>query len=128
MKLGSIILAGTACALALAVPAGAQQAQPTGALLRGTNCAQFLDALDVAAAPARAGDQKVSPEEVEAASDAQDELIITLFWVHGYQSGKTGQPAMLDQQWMARTVARMTEICSASGNAELPISEAVKQL
>lgn len=125
MKLGSIIVAGAIGALA--VQAGAQGSQADAATLRGTNCAQFLDAVEVAAVAARAGD-KATAEDIEAASDAQDELIITLFWVHGYQSGKTGTPAVLDQQWMARTVARMTEICTAKGNAELPISEAVKLL
>lgn len=125
MKLGTIIVAGAIGALA--VQAGAQDSQANPATLRGTNCEQFLDAVEVAAVAARAGD-KATAEEIEAASDAQDELIITLFWIHGYQSGKTGNPSMLDQQWMARTVGRMTEICSAKGNAELPISEAVKQL
>lgn len=125
MKLGSLIVAGAIGALA--VQAGAQDSPANPTTLRGTNCEQFLDAVEVAALAARAGD-KATADEIEAASDAQDELIITLFWIHGYQSGKTGNPSLLDQQWMARTVGRMTEICSAKGNAELPISEAVKQL
>ncbi len=125
MKLGSLIVAGAIGALA--VQAGAQDSQANPPTLRGTNCEQFLDAVEVAAVAARAGD-KATADEIEAASDAQDELIITLFWIHGYQSGKTGNPSLLDQQWMARTVARMTEICSAKGNTEMPISEAVKQL
>ncbi len=125
MKLGSIIVAGVIGALA--VQAGAQESQTNATTLRGTNCAQFLDAIEVAAIAVRAGD-KATAEDIDAAADAQDELIITLFWVHGYQSGKTGTLAQLDQQWMARTVARMTEICTAEGNSELPISEAVKQL
>jgi hypothetical protein len=115
-------------ALALAGPVGAQEAQANASALRGTNCAQFMESVEMATASSRAGGKQLSGEELEAATEAQDELIITLFWVHGYQAGKSGQAAVLDQQWMARTVARMGEICTAKGNEKLPISEAVKLL
>lgn len=126
LKASTWSAAGAALLLGAAVHAESPPA--AGAVLRGTNCAQFMDAVDTAAGPSRAGDRKLSPEDQEAAADAQDELVITLFWVHGYQTGKTGIAAQLDQQWMAKTVARMTQVCSAKGNEKLPISEAVKQL
>lgn len=127
MKFTNLMLAAAGAA-SLAATAGAQNAPAASATLRGTNCGQFLDAVDTAAMPARSGNEKLSNEDLEAAADAQDELVITLFWVHGYQAGKSGTAAQLDQQWMAKTVGRMSQICSAKGNEKLPISEAVKQL
>jgi hypothetical protein len=117
-----------ASALLLASPAIAQEAGAGSTTLRGTNCEQFLDAVKTAAAPANADGAQLSAEDLEAAEDAQDEVIITLFWIHGYQTGKTGKAVLLDQQWMAGTVKRMADICTTKGNETLPISEAVKQL
>jgi hypothetical protein len=128
MRLGEFIACVAAAVVALSAPASAQEPGAGAASLRGTNCAQFIDAVATATAPARSDGKAASSEELDAATEAQDELIITLFWVHGYQAGKTGHASLLDQQWMARTVARMGEICSVKGNEKLPISEAVKQL
>lgn len=122
------MLSVAAGALALTGSVSAQGSEAGASSLRGTNCAQFLDAVEAATASSRSDGKALSSAELDAETEAQDELVITLFWVHGYQAGKTGQAAVLDQQWMARTVARMGEICSAKGNEKLPISEAVKQL
>ncbi|MEE4316955.1 MAG: HdeA/HdeB family chaperone [Erythrobacter sp.] len=128
MNMSTLLSYSTASLLLLASPAIAQQASTGSTALRGTNCEQFLDAVQIAAAPSAAGGTQLSAEDLEAAEDAQDEVIITLFWIHGYQTGKTGQAVLLDQQWMAGTVKKMADICTAKGNETLPISEAVKQL
>lgn len=128
MKFGKFIACAATAMVALFTPASAQEPDAGAASLRGTNCAQFMDAVVTATMPAPTDGKAASAEELDAATEAQDELIVTLFWVHGYQAGKTGQAALLDQQWMAQTVARLGEICSAKGNEKLPISEAVKQL
>jgi len=128
MKISERLIGFAAGTLLLTPTAYARDAGTGPVALRGTNCWQFLEAVEMAAAPSKAGDKALPAEEMEAAADAQDELIITLFWVHGYQTGKAGTAAMLDQSWMAGTVSRMVEICGADGNGELAISEAVKQL
>jgi hypothetical protein len=128
MNLYTLLSGSVVSALLLATAAGAQEPSTGSTAMRGTNCGQFLESVEVAAAPASPGGAKLSAADLEAANDAQDEVIITLFWIHGYQSGKAGAAAVLDQQWIAGTVKKIAEICRAKGNAGLPISEAVKQL
>lgn len=112
----------SAVLLAVSLPSMAF-AQQSGNGLSGSDCKQFLQAVEVAA------EQNAKTEiQKRAAQAAQDEIIITVFWVHGYLTGKTGQSPTLDSAWIAGTVNRLSAICTTDGLSRMSIAEAAKQL
>lgn len=110
----------TTASLLLAAGVHAAPAQEEFA---GTNCGQFLETVELAA------DQK--PEagaHADAVEAARDEVIITMFWVHGYATAKAGKPPRLDKAWISDRVEKLATICKAKGAANMPISQAVAKL
>lgn len=117
-------IAAISLAAFCSVAAWAASAPPSGSSqsdgqfeLKGATCSQFLRAVEAA-----------SEADGEAAASAQDELVITLFWIHGFVSGKSGTPPKLDSKWMSTTVTRLNQVCKGKAAADKPISVAVLEL
>ncbi|MCU0890669.1 MAG: hypothetical protein MUE77_02740 [Sandarakinorhabdus sp.] len=128
MKHLSIILAGGAAIALTACSSPAEQSAPAPAAVAaaaepsGTNvpkpaptdnlmkisCADFLETAKVA----------VDTGNAQAAAAAQDELANDLTWLHGYLfATRKGDIAVLSQDWMKATVARVHARCSAARDA-----------
>jgi hypothetical protein len=91
--------------------------------LTGTTCSQFLETAEIA------GMKSPAPgAQSRAVEAARDELIITMFWVHGFETAKAGTQPQLDQAWLQDRISRLARICKAKGAATLPIAAAVAKL
>lgn len=91
--------------------------------LTGTTCSQFLETAEIA------GMKSPAPgAQARAVEAARDELIITMFWVHGYETAKTGRQPQLDQAWLQDRITRLARVCKAKGAATMPISAAAAKL
>jgi hypothetical protein len=102
--------------------ASANAATQTGEL-SGTTCTQFLETAEIA------GLKSPAPgAESRAVEAARDELIITMFWVHGFETAKTGTPPRLDQAWLQDRVGKLARVCKAKGAGSMSIASAVAKL
>lgn len=103
--------------------AGGANAAPPPAEMAGTTCGQFLGLV------ATAAEQSPAPgAHASAVEAARDELIITMFWVHGFATAKAGTPPRLDKVWISNQVEKLAGICKAKGATKLPIAQAVALL
>lgn len=116
MRVGAFLV------VAALMTTGAQAASPAPGLT-GTDCSQFLDSAEMAAVK-----KPVPGAQTRAVEAARDELIITMFWVHGFETAKTGTLSKLDQTWLQDRITRLARICKAKGAASMPISAAVAKL
>lgn len=89
--------------------------------LLDTNCTQFTRML-------RNAQPGTTPEEKVVANSAQEELIVTMFWVHGYVSGRAGTPPALNRTWLTENTRKLADKCSASGAGKMRIIDAAKGL
>jgi hypothetical protein len=103
--------------------AAAAHAAPEQGEMAGTNCGQFLGIVEMAAEKNPAPGAHASAVEA-----ARDELIITMFWVHGFATGKAGTPPRLDKAWISNRIEKLAGICKTKGAANLPIAQAAALL
>jgi hypothetical protein len=55
-----------------------------------------------------------SEERQRQAIEAQDDVAIGLYWIHGYLVGTKGQAApRLTREWMQTEVVRLVDVCKA---------------
>jgi hypothetical protein len=99
---GAFLAAGAVLAV---TPAFA--AEPAGPL--DVTCGDMIATLRVA-------DPGTNPteERQRQAVEAQDDVAIGLYWIHGYLVGTKGAAApRLSKEWMQSEVVRLVEVCKA---------------
>jgi hypothetical protein len=104
-----VILAAGAFVAAVAVLAitPAFAAEPAGPL--DVTCGDMIATLRVADPG-----PNPSPERQRQAVEAQDDVAIGLYWIHGYLVGTKGEAApKLTRAWMQTEVVRLVEVCKA---------------
>jgi hypothetical protein len=100
-------LAVGACLAAILAAAPASAAEPAGPL--DVTCGDMIATLRVADPG-----PNPSPERQRQAVEAQDDVAIGLYWIHGYLVGTKGEAApRLSKDWMQAEVVRLVEMCKA---------------
>lgn len=103
-------------ALAILAVAPAFAAEPAGPL--DVTCGDMIATLRVAD-PGK----NPSKERQQQAIEAQDDVAIGLYWIHGYLVGTKGAAAPpLTRAWMETEIVRLVEVCktkSPDGKASL---------
>lgn len=95
--------------------------------LLATTCADYLTA-------ARIADPGKDPSDERKAEaiEAQDAMVDTMSWAHGYQTGRSGSVAAakpLTKAWMVENVSRLAEICEKNSiDGSMRLAEAVAKL
>lgn len=69
-----------------------------------------------------------SKERQRQAIEAQDDVAIGLYWIHGYLVGSKGNAApKLTKAWMEAEVVRLVEVCNAkSPDGKLSLVQAMQ--
>jgi hypothetical protein len=91
---------------ALCTSAAVSAAEPAGPL--DVTCGDMMETLrDVDPG------KNPSSERRRRAIEAQDDVAIGLYWIHGYLVGTRGAAApVLTREWMSSEVVRLVELCS----------------
>jgi ribosome modulation factor len=105
----------------------AQVAAPPQRDLMDTTCGDYL-------AATRAADlgQNPSAERRRQHDEALDDLVNSMLWLHGYQSGLAGrerEPQPLTREWMIENIGRLATVCrDNSTDGRMRLVDAVKRL
>jgi len=70
-----------------------------------------------------------SKERQRQAIEAQDDVAIGLYWIHGYLVGTKGEAApRLTKEWMQTEVVRLVEVCKAKNpDGSMSLVQAMQQ-
>lgn len=103
----------------------AQQAERN---LLDVTCGQYLAALSVARPP-----QNATAQQKQLASNAQDDIVDGLMWIHGYLAGKAVAAGkdmpVLTKGWLSNQVAALADACQRkSPDGRRLLTEVVAEL
>lgn len=117
--------AATLIAAATISPVYAQTIPSDTSDLMDFTCSQYLQSVRIADAGNRP-----SAERSKQAIAAQDALVSTVLWVHGYMSGRSPRaPEPLTRAWMIETVGNVAKLCrDNSKDGTMRVADAVAKI
>lgn len=92
--------------------------------VQSATCAQFARAQSFAKPP-----ENPTPEQLEFAGLAQDDLVLAMTWANGYLSARDGGKVdhAFTREWIIAHMGKLNAVCDA-GPATMSLAEAVGKL